>query len=482
MGVGARWAFEKSCLTGRGARFALAELGWGAHRDTPLDSGVGSALHGTRTLGVICGTGAGRGIAPEARLAAIEAPSIGKLPELILSLGETRPDLVLLQVQTDERLPVETLPGVSSAIRQLTDAGVAVVQPAGNARQDLDAWTDPEGRALLSRWSSDFFDSGAILVGAGVPTSQSARVGNVGTRVDCHAWGAEVLTTGGLVHPSGRGWASSDAVGYTRGFGGTSAAAAIVAGVCLALLSSVSLSPARLRSLLRHPALGSPPEPDPWARNGRMPDLRSLACHLGLVPFPTLQGLCFESLGRGEGRVSVRARIPASSVRQGVRVWAFPPATAPDPARLVEVGEASLKDGKASLPWSRSGHWGFVAQLLSDDLDRDAARQHRWWNLHDACRRCPWLACHNVHALERRRSSLSLQVVGTGTATLCITTDLGDLTLRDPEGRTTALRDGCVISGPPGTWTLGLAEARSGMVRISQVMGSRLIGAVEWRL
>ena len=497
IGVGARWAFEKPGLSGRGVRFAVVELGWGAHRDTPLATGVGSALHGTRTLGVICGTGAGRGIAPEATLVAIETPSSGSLPELIRSLGAARPELLLLQVQTEDRLPVETLPGVSAAIRQLTDEGVVVVQPAGNARQDLDAWADRDGRAVLSRWSPDFFDSGAILVGAGLPTRQSARVGNVGTRVDCHAWGAEVVTTGGLVHPSGRGWASSDSVGYTRGFGGTSAAAAIVAGVCLAILSSASLSPARLRSLLRHPALGTPPEPPKpdvpgyRARNGRMPDLRSLACHLGLAPCSTLEGVWFEPLcGRpsGGGRVCVRVGVPAAGIRNGrVRVWAFSSATAPDPARLVLVGEAPLKHGSASLPWSLSGeHWGFVAQVLSDDdLDRDAALKHRWWDLHDACRRCPWLACHNLHTLDRRRESLPLQVVGSEPATLCITTDLGDgLTLTDPEGATTALEDGRPISGPAGRWTLGLSlsEECSGRLRIAQVVGSRLIGAVEWRL
>jgi len=152
--------------------------------------------------------------------------------------GPLRPgDVVLLELQSrggpghPAGGPVELEPGVSSAVAALTARGAIVVEAAGNVPLDLDV--SP---------ASPLADSAAILVGAaaarpGPGGSRSVRMASgagpfaTGARVDLHAAGEGVPTLGG-------GPGRRDAHGRFDAFGGTSAAAAQIAGLIAVLQSA----------------------------------------------------------------------------------------------------------------------------------------------------------------------------------------------------------------------------------------------------
>ena len=175
-------------------------------------------------------------------------------------------------------MPVEVYDDYYQAIRLAISLGVVVVVPAGNGRRDLDAYVDAStGQALLD---PDVRDSGAIFVGACAPTSRTRWKGalgsgtNFGRRVNCFAWGKDAHSA-----------ATNGSIGGYAGFGGTSAAAAIIAGAALSIQSLVEkstgdrLSGMEMRALLGDPAKGTAAVDDPPgepARIGVMPNLRSI--------------------------------------------------------------------------------------------------------------------------------------------------------------------------------------------------------------
>jgi hypothetical protein len=164
-------------------------------------------------------------------------------------------DVLLLEAQTHLNEPVEVDSQVYQYIYNATVRGIVVVEAAGNAGLDLDTYTY-QALSLLNRGSSQFRESGAIMVGAAhrsphnrMPTS------NHGNRIDCYAWGESVYSTSG-----------------TGGYGAlsdTSAAAAIIAGAALSIqgiaqqfnkgvdLPNHRYLPDQLRSILRNPATGT---------------------------------------------------------------------------------------------------------------------------------------------------------------------------------------------------------------------------------
>lgn len=155
-------------------------------------------------------------------------------------------------------------------IRAATARGVIVVEAAGNGQMDLD------GAQFEGRFQRSVRDSGAILVGAGTSWSHAPWCwSNAGTRVDVHAWGDGVMTTGyGDVRAGG----DDSKQFYTRGFSGTSSASAIVAGATAALQGArigsgmPRLLPSSMRKLLVD--TGTPQAASP--RNiGPQPDLRT---------------------------------------------------------------------------------------------------------------------------------------------------------------------------------------------------------------
>lgn len=306
-GVDAFHAWEQPGGRGEGVRVVDVEQGWelahpdidglvgpplvGVNRST-LDPAEGS--HGTSVLGLVAGRVNGRGgsglagaLAEVAVCSHFDGQADGDVVNAVLVAREhlSPGDVLLLEVDRpgDGYLCVETDDAVYAAVRLASAKGIVVVEAAGNGAEDLSAWTGPTGRRL-SREDRDL-DSGAILVGAAhgeVVTDPAGPVeghrwnagalSNYGERVDCYCWGGSVI--------------APLAVGYGS-FGGTSAAAAIVAGVAAVVqgmqraAGGPPLGPLDVRALLSHPG-GTPQVPVASSfRIGRMPDLALIA---GLLP------------------------------------------------------------------------------------------------------------------------------------------------------------------------------------------------------
>lgn len=185
------------------------------------------------------------------------------------------PDLVPVSIKAAER----------AAIRELVRRGIYVIEPAGNGGLSLD---DPRFDGVFSREE----DTGSIMVGAGqspiraLPRAPIAS-SNFGSRVDVQGWGEDVITTGGRSHPDYCDLRDHPDPSrcYTQTFGGTSSAAAIVAGV-VAMVSGMvraagrpPLSPYEMRARLA--ASGTPQEqPERWI--GPLPDLARIIADLEL--------------------------------------------------------------------------------------------------------------------------------------------------------------------------------------------------------
>jgi hypothetical protein len=238
--------------------------------------------HGTRVLGVVAAVAndiGGAGIAHDvdevAYTCQVLAGSVVDRPNAVMAAIRhfTQPGeqalgrVLLLEVQLNplagwlgamwSLMPMETPVADFEVIRLATALGIVVVEAAGNGRNDLDAFRDSAGKFVLSRTHpGDFKDSGAIMVGGSSSSYPYIRsvVGPQGTswgsRVDCFAWAQNVRTSD--VDPFGQDT-------YTSAFGGTSSAAAIVAGAAL-LVQGVAqavlghrLSPGQIRALLSDP-------------------------------------------------------------------------------------------------------------------------------------------------------------------------------------------------------------------------------------
>jgi len=224
--------------------------------------------HGNACLGLVGASDDGYGItggAPLASLAVVHPTPDEETWDpawaIEQALEHLEPGDVLLieqQYPTGKGLgPITSEPGAWEAVRAAVDAGIHVIEPAGNRGVDLD---DPD----FDGWFSRGNDSGSIMVG-GVEDGAWNGQSGFGTRVDLHA------DTGGEHAP---GWTQmSDAFfpdadprqAYTARFGGTSSASAQVASLVAAVqgvafeLHGEPIGPAELRSWLV--ATGEPQEP-----------------------------------------------------------------------------------------------------------------------------------------------------------------------------------------------------------------------------
>ena len=315
-GIDARWVWTQPNGNGAGMHFIDLEQGWLlGHEDLPGPTlifnencdGTGYCYgdHGAAVLGVVAGVdndkgiiGIAPGVASVRTVSSFNTslPTAASVADALIAAvtAKPQPHLVLIEAQVGvAELPVETEVANFDAIRTAVANGVIVVEAGGNGNNDLDAWTDASGKHFLNRNSLEYLDSGAILVGAGtsvLPHNRSVwkygEASNYGSRVDCYSWGDGIMTCGyGDVSGLGNG-------SYTRVFGGTSGASAIIAGAAL-LLQAMSFataqktlfSPQQMRALLSAPANGTTQGGGVNGNIGVMPDLRRIVNSTqGLVP------------------------------------------------------------------------------------------------------------------------------------------------------------------------------------------------------
>ncbi|SCX79381.1 choice-of-anchor D domain-containing protein [Nitrosospira sp. Nsp13] len=304
VGIDARWAWTQPNGEGNGVGFVDLEQGWflnhedfssksptllyGDNHDG-VDGYVGN--HGTAVLGEVIAddnTVGVVGIAPSVASVNVTShwdtasSSSGHVADAIAGALPTLQigDVLLLEIQKG-LLPTETDAADFDAIRLAVALGIVVVEAGGNGSFDLDSYTDGGGNFVLNRGSADFKESGAIVVGAALSPlpHNRANFSNFGSRVDCYAWGENVVTAGYGDLDNGGG--DNDKT-YTAGFNGTSSASPIISGAALIVQgmnkanNGYSLSPLEMRALLSDSATGTAQGGGVPGNIGVMPDLRSI--------------------------------------------------------------------------------------------------------------------------------------------------------------------------------------------------------------
>lgn len=331
-GIDARFAWQRAGGAGQEVVVCDLEQAWFPHDDIPWnlskplanhnrrvvpgdEGGVGTAGgHGTAVVGVIAAadnTIGVIGIAPSIRellIASHFRPAVpGGEPLHVADAIAAALDrlaagnVLLLEVQRD-RLPTEVDRGDREAVALAYDRGVIVVEAAGNGGSDLDGWQHEVYGFHLRPGHDDFFDSGAVLVGSahseveldaetGLDGHRCFDTSNFGTRIDCYAWGEDIVTCGGdlRVDPF-----APPEVSYTVIFAETSGAAAIIAGAAASTqgmhlaASGRALTPAEMRDLLAKVDLGTPCITGA-GEVGSMPDLRRIGTNgFASVPLPDI--------------------------------------------------------------------------------------------------------------------------------------------------------------------------------------------------
>jgi hypothetical protein len=319
VGIDARFAQTHRHGSGASVGFVDLEQGWiFNHEDLPpivplpgvsRDVRKEFAFHGTAVIGIVAGLNNNLGIlgiAPKLRSVSVTShfrKATGEGTHVVDAIVAVLPhmtegDVLLIEWQSARNsLPADSNPAVRDAIdRACHDFGIVVVEAAGNGNTDLDAipGLNPNDPAE---------DSGAIMVGACHSSLDPTRTAhdrwihpdaafhagsNFGARVDCHAFGEHIVTAGPAKDKSvdrvGNGTRATNQ--YRRDFGGTSAAAAIVAGAAVALqgmhkgVKGRPLSSAEMRAVFR--AQGTPQRTGVPGNIGLMPDLKKAAATLQL--------------------------------------------------------------------------------------------------------------------------------------------------------------------------------------------------------
>lgn len=226
--------------------------------------------HGTRALAAAIAPQNGQGIvgvAPEVAEVGLASawrpddphPHDGHVADAIAAaiafhtspVGRSLRNVLLIEMQRGDAnpLPVEVDPADLSALILAYNHRLPVIEAAGNGGNDLDGYDSrmmvrEGGRLLpfrfhLNRSATSFIDSGATLVGGAARIGAGhalAHFSNHGSRIDVVAPALRVVSAGsdGPAPRRGFGQLGADPPdAYTRSFGGTSAASALVAGLAL---------------------------------------------------------------------------------------------------------------------------------------------------------------------------------------------------------------------------------------------------------
>lgn len=289
VGLDAPSAWAVSGGQGEDMKFIDVEIGWVKnHEDfsqlryfyeggAPFDPAYFD--HGTAVVGEVVGLNNGFGIRGFAPLSlwGVVAITVAEWPnvphyfqEAVDALDEGDVWLIELQMYPSGfgATPMEWLQVNYDVIWTSSWAdGIVCIEAGANGSQDLDS---PAWGGVFDR---DIRDSGAIMVGAGTPTGRVAEwFTNYGSRMDVHAWGSSIVTTGyGDLYNGG-----SIQTEYTATFGGTSGASPMVTGSALCLqgisksyYGSV-MTPDFLRNLLNSTGID---HLDPSKEIGPRPDL-----------------------------------------------------------------------------------------------------------------------------------------------------------------------------------------------------------------
>jgi hypothetical protein len=332
-GFDARFARTQTGGDGAGIKLIDLEYSWVlSHEDLQLDGaslgGVCNPFcaddHGTAVLGMLAGrsnafgvTGAVSG-ANTRVISPVEAGTLHyNLPAAVAAAGAALGpgDVLLIEQQTvgphggQFFVPVEWDPAVFDAVQVVTQAGVIVVEAAGNGGENLDG-ADFQGRFDRSR-----FDSDAIIVGAGTQAHARSSFSSYGSRVDLQGWGCCVTSTGYGDLFDG----ATRATRYTGGFSGTSSASAMVAAAVVAVQGfhkgsrGTVLSPDDLVALLR--STGTPQASGATQPVGPFPNLRAALIQLGAQPQRAT--VTVAAAGTGAGNVGSTPTGIACSIAAG---------------------------------------------------------------------------------------------------------------------------------------------------------------------
>ena len=314
-GVDARYSWTFPGGSGSGVTVYDVEYSWNqTHEDLSQAYGVPLLLnpgdsasdpfvdnnHGTAVLGEMIADNNNKGVTgiswgAEVGLAPANTILLGYNPAnaILLAVADGVPgDVILIEQQFfvcggGSFGPSEAISSVFDATQTAVANGFVVVAAAGNGNVNLD-----DQAACGDMFDRTVRDSGAIIVGAGLPPAsgsdrQREGFSTYGSRVDVQGWGSGVMTTG-------YGFSYSDADDpanpnswYTHFFSGTSSASPIVAGavanlqgIALAQLG-VPLTSTQMRTLLVE--TGSPQLGNTAQHIGPRPDLRQAIAQLAGV-------------------------------------------------------------------------------------------------------------------------------------------------------------------------------------------------------
>lgn len=312
-GIGALAVRSVAGAGGRGVKICDIEGNWNLrHEDLPAGiTLLGGTLiptldwrdHGTAVLGELVsrpGAIGTVGIVPDAK-ATVHSAMVGGVFNAAAAISGAAAklkagDVILIELQATgpngKYVAMQYWDDVFSAILAATAKGITVVEAAGNGDENFDL--------PIFAGSGLQKDSGAIVVGAGVPPTNFfdhagfgasmpgySEIGvprsriwfsNYGKIVNVQGWGWHVTTLG---YGDAQGGTADENRWYTHRFSGTSSASPIVTGAVAVIQGAAiaklgaPLSPAKVRSLLM--ASGTPQVAGPGVplsqRIGPLPNL-----------------------------------------------------------------------------------------------------------------------------------------------------------------------------------------------------------------